>query len=84
MQPSEQIKGNLGWQERVHGRDDGDPDGPDDEDVALAIDVGDASPEEEEAAKGQDVRGDDPLLSRVGDVEVPANLWENNDDCLTR
>lgn len=82
MQPSEQIKRNLGRHKRVHGRDDGDPDGPDDEDVALAVDVGDAAPEEEEAAKGQDVGRDDPLLSRVGDVEVPANLRQNDDDGL--
>lgn len=82
MQPPKQVKGNLGGDKGVDGAADGDPEGAEDEDEALAVNVGDAAPEEEEAAKGEDVGRDDPLLARVGDVEGLADLREDDDDAL--
>ena len=56
MKPSEEIKGNLIGQKGVCCRDDGDPERPGYEDEALPIDIGDAAPYQEKAAKGERVR----------------------------
>lgn len=66
----------------VRGGNDGDPDGAEDEDEALAVDVGDAAPEEEETAKGEHVGRDDPLLATLGHVELGADGGQDDDDAL--
>ena len=83
MQPPKQIKRNLGRDKGVDDAAYSNPEGSEDKDEALAVNVCDATPEEEEASKGEDVRGHDPLLARVGHVEGLADLGEDNDDALT-
>ena len=83
MQASKQIKRNLGRDESVDDAADSNPERSEDKDEALAVNVCDAAPEEEEASKGEDVRGYDPLLACVGDVEGFADFREDDDDALT-
>ena len=82
MQAPEQVKRDLVRQERVHGHDDGDPDRAPDEDEALAVDVGNAAPQQEEAAEGEGVGREEPLETAVGDVEVAADGGQQDDDDL--
>lgn len=82
MESPEDVKGNLVGQERVGGSDDGDPDGACDEDHTLAVDVRDAAPEQEEAAKSERVGRDDPLKPTLGNGEFLAYGGKNNDDGL--
>lgn len=82
MQATKQVKGHLVRHKGIGGGQNGDPDGAEDEDEALAIDICDAAPKEEEAAKGERVGRDDPLLAAVGDGEVAANGGEDDDNAL--
>lgn len=82
VQPPEQIKGNLIRHEGICCRYNGDPYRSRDEDEPLPVNVGYASPEEEEATEGEGVGGDDPLEARLGDGEGAADCWQNDDNRL--
>lgn len=83
MQSSKQVKRNLGRDESVDHTADSNPERSKDKDETLAVNVCDTAPEEEEASKSEDVRGYDPLLACVGDVEGFADFREDDDDALT-
>lgn len=55
MQTPKQVKRNFVGHKGIRGRDHGDPYRTRDEDESFPVDVGYASPEEEEAAKGEGV-----------------------------
>lgn len=82
MQSSKKIKRNLIRHKRIHHRHRRHPDGAQDKDEALAVQVGDAAPEEQEAAEGERVGRDDPLLAAFGDGEVAADGGQDDDDAL--
>lgn len=84
MESSKEVKGNLIWQKRVHGRNDGHPDRPGNEDETLPVDVRDAAPKQQKAAKGEGVGRHDPLKPALGDVEGIANGGKDDDDELQR
>jgi hypothetical protein len=83
MKPPEQVKGNLVGQEGIYSGHDGYPYRAEDEDESLAVDVGNASPQEEEAAKREGVGGDDPLQPTLWDVELATDGGHDDDDTLT-
>lgn len=82
MESPEQIKGNLVGEKGGGGNDGGDPDRTPYEDEALAVDIGDATPEQEEAAKGEGVGRDDPLEPAFRDGQGLANGGQNDDNAL--
>lgn len=69
MKAAEDVKGDLVGGKGVGDDDGGDPGGAGDEDALFAVEVGDAAPEEEEAAESEGVGGDDPLEALFGDGE---------------
>lgn len=84
METPEEIKGNLVGQKGGRGNNGGDPDGAPYEDEALAVDVGDAAPEQEEAAEGEGVGRDDPLQPALGDGQGLTNGGQDDNDTLVR
>lgn len=52
MKRAEDVKGNLIGDECIGGCDDSDPSGSENEDETLAVDIGNATPEQEKATKG--------------------------------
>lgn len=84
LESSEKIECDLVWQEWVDDGGDGYPSRAPDEDLALAVDVGNAAPKQEEAAKGKIICRHHPLQPRIRNVQVPADCWQDNDNCLPR
>lgn len=84
MQTPKDIKRNLRRQEGVHNTADCDPDRPEDEDEALSVDIGDAAPKKQEAAKGQDIRRYNPLLAGIGDIKFMTYMGQDDDNSLAR
>lgn len=82
LQSAEEVEGDLVAEEGGDEGGEDDPRGAEDEDDALAVEVGDAAPEEKKAAEGEGVGGDDPLLARAGDGEIAADGGEDDDDGL--
>lgn len=82
LKPSEQIKGSLIRHKRIRRRNTRHPQGTQDEDEPLAVDVGNATPKQEEAPKGKGIGRNDPLLTTFGDVETSSNGREDDDDAL--
>lgn len=82
MKPSEQVKRNLIRHKRIRRRYGRHPDGAEYEDEPFAVQIGDAAPEEQEAAESEGVGRDDPLLAAFGDGEVVADGGEDDDDAL--
>lgn len=82
MKPPKQVKRNLIRHKRIRRSNGRHPDGSQDKDEPLAVQVGDAAPEEHEAAKGERVGRDDPLLPAFGHGEVVADGGEDDDDAL--
>lgn len=80
MQPAEQRKSNLIPQKRINRTNNSNPRRPRSKNDALPINVGDAAPQEQEAAKSESVGRHDPLQAARGDVEVAAYDGED-DDC---
>ena len=78
VQPPKQIKSNLIPQKRVRGAHRRHPRRPRREDEALPKDVGDAAPQQEEAAEGEGVGRDDPLQAGGGNVEVAGDDGEED------
>lgn len=82
MKPSKQVKRNLIRHKRIRRRHGRHPDRPQYKDEPLAVQVGDAAPEEHEAAESERVGRHDPLLAAFGDREVVADGGEDDDDAL--
>lgn len=82
VKPPKQVKRNLIRHKRIRRRNGRHPDRPQDEDEPLAVQVGDAAPEEQEAAERERVGRDDPLLPAFGHGEVVADGGEDDDDAL--
>lgn len=82
LQTPKQIKGDLVWQEGIDEQRGCEPCRAPDEDLAFAVYVGDSTPQEQEAPKGERVRRQDPLQTGVGDVKIPANGREDDDHGL--
>jgi hypothetical protein len=82
VETAEDVKGDFVGGKGVGDDDGGDPGGAGDEDALLAVEVGDAAPEEEEAAEGEGVGGYDPLEALLGDGEGCADGGEDDDDGL--
>lgn len=62
LKATKESKSRLVTQERIDGERQGSPCGPENEDQSLAVEIGNAPPDEEETPKGERVGGDNPLL----------------------
>lgn len=82
MECPKDIKPNLIRHKRIRRRHRRHPNRPQDEDEPLPVQVRNPPPEQQEAAKGQRVRRDDPLLAAVGDGQVVADGGQDDDDAL--
>lgn len=82
MERPKDIEPNLIGHKRIRRRHGRHPDGAQDEYQPLPVQVRDPAPEQQEAAKGQRVRRDDPLLPAVRDGEVVADGGQDDDDAL--
>lgn len=84
LKAPEEIECYLIPQEGVRHHAHGNKCAAEDEYQALAEDVGDAAPQEQEAAEGDGVGGDDPLQPAVRDPQVFTYGGQGDNDGLDR
>jgi len=78
LKTAEDVEGDLIWGKGDYQGEDCDGQGAEDEDETSAVDVGETSPEEEEAGEGEGVGGDDPLLAGGWDGEGGGDCGEDD------
>ena len=84
MQRPHNINTNFNGRESRSESSCSDPKAPKDEEQPFPVDISQLSAKEEECCRGQGIGGDDPLLSSLGNIEVSAYGWEDDDYGLSR